>query len=159
MGKYVSYPGEPYEPIDATKFVLSGEFYFNCERGYLLRKTPPPFPIEVLEQTQDPKIRNITPKYDKLVADYTTNPDWHLGFQYLYSGISTFNHSVIGDDIFYKVIGLGDNRIIFKIFYSHVKIRGAKTQFSILVDKFNPQIHLTRDQIIEACKQSCPHPQ
>jgi hypothetical protein len=96
MKKYVGESMYPDEIVDGTKFVLSGEYYFDCKKSGLVRREPLPFPIEKLHRVGKVNILHGSyPQYEPFLEAELARADFYRELTYHYTALTQVGHSVI----------------------------------------------------------------
>lgn len=160
VGKYICDYGGSVGTIDGTKFVKSGDFYFNCQVALLVRRRPIPFPTEDAKKMRSEDIsifKSVDDELSPFLKEFLGEKKWFEGFEYRFTSITEEENPSISSEYFGKVVGWGNRKIFVTAVYKH-KFLG-KPLISISLAYYDPDRHLTRQQLIEKTKRSCPIPQ
>ncbi len=150
--KYICDDG--IERTDASEFVLSGEYYFNCKIGLLVRRIP-------LKISDDEILRlkiEIRKTHDARINDALTaflkTDGWEDGFEYTCSYIVRSPETKIFSHVFKKIIRIADDRFVITLSKGVFRNKYA-LNFMSIKDLSSLPNYKTYEQLKEEAKNSC----
>ena len=152
IARYVHFDSRGIE-TDATKFVTSGEYYFDCELNQLVRRIPVKFPIKEILCLPIEYDLLYDKELDTAIELFLADPGWANGFSYAYTVIFD-EYAFITNHVFHKGISIGDNKYVISLYYSLLMKR-----VSLFVKRYNPNTYRSYEQRCEQAKDSCSEPQ
>ena len=150
--RYIHFDSRGFE-TDATKFVVSGEYYFNCKSRMLVRKIPLYLSIKEVLSLPIEFDYGIKIEHVPVIQLFLADPGWVEGFYYLYTEILE-EYPVIHSHIFEREINVEGKKYIITLFYG-VGMEGI----TIFIDEYDPERYRGYEQLCEQAKNSCSEPQ
>ena len=142
--------------VDATRFVRSGEYYFDCQLMLLVSRHPKQFPVENARRAGKIGItQGSYPEYEPFLMKELTRPEFFNDLIYQYTIISEDESPAVLYDSYYKIIQHDMKHLFIDV---DADVRGG---FTASIDVIEPGSGLARsyEEIREQAKNSCSHPQ
>ena len=155
--------------IDATKFIETGEYYFDCNLQHLVARQPKPFPVEKVYEGCGISATYVgtMKKYNDFIKQEITRPEFFDDLTYQYSVIIKQESPEIFWDNYYKFISLDGMMFIISVtdygpslkFYDHSGKEIAVAMYLFKPENVNDPDFKTYEELLEQAKNSCPYVQ
>jgi len=149
---------------DASEFVLSGEYYFNCKRGFLVRREPLKISANEILNMKIKIRKTHDDRIDSALEVFLNSSGWADGFEYTYSDIVSDPYNMDGPNSkidshnFEKRIRIGNDKFIVTL-TKGVHLKNVPIILSIDDYEFLKENYQTYEQLREEAKNSCDEKQ
>ncbi len=151
MPKYIYDDG--IQRTDASEFVLSGEYYFNCKRGFLVRRIPLEISGHEILRLKIEIRKTHRERIDDALTTFLKTDGWENGFEYVCSYIMKGPYPKISTHVFEKRIRIADDRFVVTLSQGVFR-KNSLNIMSIEDFTFLPD-YKDYEQLREEAKNSC----
>lgn len=139
---------------DATKYVVSGEYFFDCNKQILVRREPIEFTLDMLKNGKGVYFREVIfPELAGPFEAYKNSRDWAEGFTYRCSYLLEGSPVKITAHSFEKIIQVNQKKYIIRMSYH------PAYPTPIRIVPYNPEEYVPYEEMKIRAQNSCEHPQ